>query len=125
MVSTARVHEPPLKAEHDFDLISPYKRGAGGSNPPAPTSQVVFRAVTKLGRCAINVPLAVRLSEVIGGPGTLDHAADGVRDEAAGLGSGVLVHHRGAHAVVAHAVHQVPQARPASSRERIAGMRRS
>jgi hypothetical protein len=37
MVLTARVHEPPLKAEHDSDLISSYKRGAGGSNPPAPT----------------------------------------------------------------------------------------
>ena len=31
------MHEPPLKAEHGPDLISPYKREAGGSNPPAPT----------------------------------------------------------------------------------------
>jgi hypothetical protein len=37
MVFAVRVHEPPLKAEHDPELISSYKRRAGGSNPPAPT----------------------------------------------------------------------------------------
>jgi hypothetical protein len=41
MVTAARVHEPPLKAEHDSDLISPYKRGVTGSNPVAPTSKNV------------------------------------------------------------------------------------
>ena len=37
MVLAVRVHEPPLKAEHDSDLIPPYKRGVTGSNPVAPT----------------------------------------------------------------------------------------
>ena len=37
MVLTARAREPPLKAEHDSDLISPYKRGGAGSNPAVPT----------------------------------------------------------------------------------------
>jgi hypothetical protein len=37
MVLAVRVPEPPLKAEHDSDLISPYKRAVTGSNPVAPT----------------------------------------------------------------------------------------
>jgi hypothetical protein len=34
----------------------------------------------------------------------------------------VLVHHGGTHAVMAHAVHQVPQARAARGGQRVAGM---
>ena len=35
---------------------------------------------------------------------------------------GMLVHHRGAHAVMAHALHQIPQARPALTGQRVAAM---
>jgi hypothetical protein len=62
------------------------------------------------------------LTSVTTGSVALDHIVDGVGNEAAGLRSSVLVHHGGTHAVMAHAVHQVPQARAARSSQRVAGM---
>ena len=101
---------------------SPYKRGAAGSNPVAPTRQNADLVVIRPDRRAINVPLALRLIGVIDVLGALDHAAYRVGDAVAGLAGGVLVHHRGAHAVVPHTLHQVPQARPALTGQRVAGM---
>jgi hypothetical protein len=37
MVFSVQMHEPARKAGRNPYLIPPYKRGAGGSNPPAPT----------------------------------------------------------------------------------------
>jgi hypothetical protein len=40
MVFAVQMHEPTRKAECNPYLIPPYKREAGGSNPPAPTKFV-------------------------------------------------------------------------------------
>jgi len=121
-IVAGRCHIRRQQATSSDGKNAPYKRGAGGSNPPAPTRQNTDLVVIRPDRRAINVPLAVRLIVAIGAVAALDHAADRVGDAAAGLAGGVLVHHRGAHAVVPHTLHQVPQARPALTGQRVAGM---
>ena len=78
-------------------------------------------AIMERGRRAHNVPLLGARTVTVSASEGLDPGTHRIRDDLVGCGCLLLVDERGRHAVVAHPVDQVSQARTAGRREGVPG----